>query len=136
MKGQVFKLFVLLSGLSFSQSNPVSWSINDSNDTIAITATIESGWKIYASDLDPTIGPVPTSIYTKTTSCLMDWVNPKSKKMFDDNFQAEVLYWNGTVSFYSKKRCEKEDQLIFEVEYMACNKETCLPPEVITLTSK
>ena len=135
MKGLVF-VFLLLSVLTYSQANPVSWSIDSNNDTVAITATIEPGWKIYASDLDPSIGPVPTSIFTKTSFCAMDWINPEPKKMFDNNFQAEVLYWNERVSFVSKERCNKEGELVFEVEYMACNKETCLPPALITLTSK
>jgi hypothetical protein len=136
MKGLVFVFFVFLSGLTYSQANPVSWSIDSNKDTVEITATIETGWKIYASGLDPSIGPVPTSIFIKTPSCAMDWINPEPKKMFDNNFQSEVLYWNETVSFVSKERCNKKGGLVFEVEYMACNKKTCLPPALITLTSK
>lgn len=137
MKFLVSILFLMIGGILIGQDTVVDWSMESVNDTIIVKANVKEGWRIYASDLDPSIGPVPTTFYSKSDSCSTgQWIEPKSKEKFDETFQAQVSYWSGDLIFKNYSECKTDQTFIIDVEYMACNHETCLPPEVITLKSK
>lgn len=137
MKLPVLGLLVLITSVLFGQDQVVEWDMSTSNDTIIIKANIQEGWRIYASDLDPSIGPIPTTIYQKSDTCsTSSWETPPTKEKFDETFQAQVTYWSGNILFRNYSYCKTDKPYIIEVEYMACNHETCLPPTVITLETK
>jgi thiol:disulfide interchange protein DsbD len=119
--------------------DPVRWNIvpeaaQADEITLAFTAVIERGWHLYDADL-PAGGPISTSVSFENIrgavplGKLTASVAPVAK--FDDMFDMELRWFDGTVTFHQKLRIT--DPAIFrlegEIEYMACDDERCLPPE-------
>lgn len=126
-------VFLLLSFLGFSQNDIVSWKLSETQGSIELKFEIKEGWRIYAHTVDSELGPVPTNVFMKTASCNdLNWIYPTPKNKFDESFQAEVEYWNGSGIIKSKLNCSTRNMVI-EVEYMACNNQICLPPSVVEL---
>ena len=53
-------------GIPASETSPVSWvfsadQLNDTDYRINMTGTLSEGWITYSKDVDPTIGPIPTT---------------------------------------------------------------------------
>jgi thiol:disulfide interchange protein DsbD len=118
---------------------PVRWKINpDSSGTsekaIVFTATMDAGWHLYDMDL-PEGGPVSTSFTFETLEGAeligkpVASVTPVS--VYDELFDMNLRWFGGTVSFTQKFKVTdaKRFKIAGEVEFMACNDETCLPPE-------
>ncbi|MDR1403644.1 MAG: thioredoxin family protein [Tannerellaceae bacterium] len=118
---------------------PVKWKINlddsgASEKAIVFTATMDSGWHLYDMDL-PEGGPVSTSFTFETlkgaelTGKPVASVAPVS--VYDELFDMNLRWFGGKVSFTQKFKVTdaKQFKMAGEVEFMACNDETCLPPE-------
>ncbi|MDR1202531.1 MAG: thioredoxin family protein [Tannerellaceae bacterium] len=118
---------------------PVKWKINlDDSGTlekaIVFTATMDAGWHLYDTNL-PEGGPVSTSFTFETlkgTELIgkpIASVTPTS--VYDELFDMNLRWFGGKVSFTQKFKVTdaKEFQIAGEIEFMACNDETCLPPE-------
>jgi Thiol:disulfide interchange protein len=123
---------------------PVEWEIKlIKSDTpepeISFAATLKKGWHLYDVNL-PEGGPVSTSftfesiqgaelVGTPTPS-----VDPTT--MYDDVFAMNVRWFSDAVTFTQKLKVTnvKNFKIEGEVEFMACNDETCLPPERIPFT--
>jgi hypothetical protein len=138
-------LFIIAAGLClalqvFSQS-PVSWTfttkkIDKKTYEVHIEAVIASSWKIYSQET-PEGGPVPTTFnFTKNPLFLTDGT-PKEvgtlKKMHEDVFDVDVMYYKEKVEFIQLVRLKKaaKTKLSGSLQYMACNDTQCLPPATV-----
>jgi len=118
---------------------PVKWKIKleDSGKPekeIVFTAVADKGWHLYDMNL-PAGGPVSTSITYETmkgaelVGKVVPSVAPTS--VYDELFAMNLRWYSGTVTFTQKIKVTdaKAFKLAGELEFMACNDETCLPPE-------
>lgn len=135
---------VLLSAALFVSAQPgppVSWSfaskaLADGTAEVLLTATMEEGWHIYATVLESELGPLPTAVrFTPSEAYEVqgDLVEPMPVQVFDPNFEMQVQYHSGTVSFVQQVKPKGTGQVEVsgEVEYMVCNDRTCLPPKSV-----
>jgi thiol:disulfide interchange protein DsbD len=130
---------LLVTAFSFAQrQNPVSWNyeaIKKSADTyeIVLTATVEEPWHIYSQNTGKG-GPIPTAVVFKPNPLVTK--NGKVKelgkleKVFDKNFNTDVLYFSDKVKFIQlvKVKGGIKTNLSGTVEYMVCDESQCLPP--------
>lgn len=130
---------LLVTAFSFAQrQNPVSWNyeaIKKSADTyeIVLTATVEEPWHIYSQNTGKN-GPIPTAVVFKPNPLVTK--NGKVKelgkleKVFDKNFNTDVLYFSDRVKFVQlvKVKGGIKTNLSGTVEYMVCDESQCLPP--------
>lgn len=122
---------------------PVKWKIklNDNNGSpekeIVFTAAIDKGWHLYDMNL-PEGGPVSTSFTFETLKGAELVGQPTSSikptTVYDELFSMNLRWYPGTVSFTQKLKVTDAAKFKVdgEVEFMACNDETCLPPERIS----
>lgn len=120
---------------------PVKWDIKliDSESAekeIKFTAKADKGWHLYDMNL-PEGGPVSTSFSFEKKQGVELIGSPTPsvapQKVFDEMFNMELRWYGGTVTFTQKIKVSdlKKFKLSGEVEFMACNDETCLPPDRI-----
>ena len=121
---------------------PVKWKIklDDKNGSpekeIVLTATADNGWHLYDMNL-PEGGPVSTSFTFETLNGAELVGEPvpsiKPTTVYDEQFAMDLRWYPGTVSFVQKIKISDPDKFKAEgeVEFMACNDETCLPPDQI-----
>ncbi len=119
--------------------DPVKWDIRlDDPGTpekaILFTATMDAGWHLYDMDL-PEGGPVSTSFDFETLTGVELVGKVKASvapvTVYDDLFEMELRWFGGTVTFSQQIKVTDpaKFKLAGEVVFMACNDETCLPPE-------
>lgn len=137
----VLSLIVLMAQAQIL--TPVTWEIrlDDKNGAtekeIIFTATCEKGWHLYDMNL-PEGGPVSTSFTfeTLTGAKLIGEPTPSVKPttVYDEQFAMDLRWYAGSVSFTQKFQVTdaKKFKMEGEVEFMACNDETCLPPDRIS----
>lgn len=124
--------------------NPVKWTvaskkINSKEAVVFVKATIQNGWHIYAQNV-PDGGPVPTSFTFKTSKdfSLAGATTPttKAKSKFEDVFKMNVPYFNQEVVFQQKIKLNSKNATTVSgtVEFMACDKTQCLPPDEYAFT--
>ena len=121
---------------------PVKWKIklDDKGGApekeIVFTATADKGWHLYDMNL-PEGGPVSTSFTFETLNGaeLIGQSVPSVKPttVYDEQFAMNLRWYPGTVSFTQKLKVTDPAKFKAEgeVEFMACNDETCLPPDQI-----
>ena len=121
---------------------PVKWKIklDDKGGApekeIVFTATADKGWHLYDMNL-PEGGPVSTSFTFETLNGAELIGQPvpsvKPTTVYDEQFAMNLRWYPGTVSFIQKLKVTDpaKFQVEGEVEFMACNDETCLPPDQI-----
>ena len=118
---------------------PVKWKIKleDSGKpekAIVFTAVAERGWHLYDMNL-PAGGPVSTSITFETLKGAELVGKPVASvaptSVYDELFAMNLRWYSGTVAFTQniKVTDAKAFKVSGELEFMACNDETCLPPE-------
>ena len=139
----VLSLIVLMAQAQIL--TPVTWEIrlDDKNGAtekeIIFTATCEKGWHLYDMNL-PEGGPVSTSFTfeTLTGAKLIGEPTPSVKPttVYDEQFAMDLRWYAGSVSFTQKFQVTdaKKFKMEGEVEFMACNDETCLPPDRVSFT--
>jgi thiol:disulfide interchange protein DsbD len=130
---------LLVTAFSFAQrQNPVSWNyeaIKKSADTyeIVLTATVEEPWHIYSQNTGKG-GPIPTAVVFKPNPLVTKTGKVKElgklEKVFDKNFNTDVLYFSDKVKFVQlvKVKGGIKTNLSGTVEYMVCDESQCLPP--------
>ncbi|PNE29446.1 thiol:disulfide interchange protein [Tannerella sp. oral taxon 808] len=137
-----FGLLMLIAASVQAQIlTPVKWKINledseEAEKNLTFTATINRGWHVYDMNL-PKGGPISTSIkYEKLKGAELVGKPTASVKPTVTRDEAsypgiELRWYSGTVTFTQKIRVTdpKAFKLVGEVEFMACNDESCLPPE-------
>ena len=121
---------------------PVKWKIklDDKGGApekeIVFTATADKGWHLYDMNL-PDGGPVSTSFTFETLNGAELIGQPvpsvKPTTVYDEQFAMNLRWYPGTVSFIQKLKVTDPAKFKVEgeVEFMACNDETCLPPDQI-----
>ncbi len=122
---------------------PVKWSVaqkklNAKEGVVFIKATIQSGWNIYSQNV-PEGGPIPTSFTFKPSK---DYVlygktaEPKPKTKYEDVFKMNVPYFTQEVIFQQKVKLNtnKPTTVSGTVEWQACDKTQCLPPDEYNFT--
>lgn len=139
----VLSLIVLMAQAQIL--TPVTWEIRLDNKNgatekeIIFTATCEKGWHLYDMNL-PEGGPVSTSFTfeTLTGAKLIGEPTPSVKPttVYDEQFAMDLRWYAGSVSFTQKFQVTdaKKFKMEGEVEFMACNDETCLPPDRVSFT--
>ncbi len=132
-------LFVIAT-TSFAQvkEQPIKWRFNAvkksaGNYTVSCTADLIAPWHIY-SQFTPEGGPLPTRISFSSNPLLTIsggiTEEGKQKTVHDKNFDVDVKYFSGQVSFVHavKVKANVKTNLRGTVEYMICNDNKCLPP--------
>lgn len=121
---------------------PVKWKIklDDKGGApekeIVFTATADKGWHLYDMNL-PEGGPVSTSFTFETLNGAELIGQPvpsvKPTTVYDEQFAMNLRWYPGTVSFIQELKVTDPAKFKVEgeVEFMACNDETCLPPDQI-----
>lgn len=134
-----FCLFAIMGTALGQIQNPVSWNYEakkKSADTyeITLTANVEHPWHIYSQNTGKD-GPVPTKISYKNNplvtvpkGCAKEI--GKLEKIFDKNFNTEVLFYSDKVQFVQTVKVKGgiKTNLNGTVEYMVCDDNKCLPP--------
>ncbi len=133
--------FSFLSTWAFGQEK-IQWSFEyvAFPSSIQISAKIENGWHLYALDLDPSIGPVPTQIVLEKNK-LANEIHPFeattiAKKSYDANFGAEVSYYEQEFQVNNRIFVKKPTTVKGEVTYMLCDDKRCLPPQTVPFEIK
>jgi thiol:disulfide interchange protein len=124
--------------------DPVTWNFQtkefeDNVFELIATATIQSGWHIYAltvSDDPNTIGPIPTTFTfsdSKDCTALGKMREGKFITHFDPNFEMDLNYFENNARF--TRRFKRTNALAFQltgrVEFMACDDERCIFPDPV-----
>ena len=135
-----------------AESGPVHWKLaaKETNAaagsgpqvTALVTASIESGWHLYALDQGQG-GPVPTSITIPPDQIFElagEIQQPQPLMKFDTNFNLPVRYFEGNVTFTVPLRVKAKPTgsltaVKVRVAYQICNDQTCLPPTSLDLTA-
>lgn len=148
MKKVIFSVLAVMTGLvAFAQrQNPVSWDFEAKKKSagvyeIILTANVEHPWHIYSQNTGKG-GPVPTSIVFKPNPLVSKQGSAKEvgklEKVFDKNFNTNVLYFSDKVQFIQtvKVKGNIKTNLSGTVEYMVCDDSQCLPPAKKTFDLK
>ena len=131
----------LLPILSTAQDdmNPVRWSSAIESDSAGVyrlvfTADIQLPWHMY--DLGPYEGgPNPTT-FTFSENPAVELLGEMQQlstptRVFDPMFEMEIGYFSGVAQFARSVRLKNPDEgttLHVNVEWMACDDQSCLPP--------
>lgn len=138
-------VWLLLPLATFAQlrKDPTSWSASLPKQTIKvgdvvtvqIQAVISGDWHIYSNDLNPDIGPLPTTFKFSASDGLQrvgDPVPVGVEEKYEDVWKAKIRQFSDKAVFLQKVKVLKPNA-VFEgtVEYMACSSKdgTCLPPK-------
>jgi hypothetical protein len=138
---QLFVFFSFLSTWAFGQER-IQWSFEylPYPASLQISAKIENGWHLYALDLDPSIGPVPTQIVLKKNKAVQILngfeVATKAKQSYDPNFGAEVSYFENSFEARNRIKVKKQTMVKGELTYMLCDDKRCLPPQTLPFEIK
>jgi thiol:disulfide interchange protein DsbD len=133
--------FSFLSTWAFGQEK-IQWSFDylAFPSSIQISAKIENGWHLYALDLDPNIGPVPTEIVLEKNKLVNEIhafeVTTLAKKSYDANFGAEVSYYEQEFLANNRIFVKKPTTVKGELTYMLCDDKRCLPPQTVPFEIK
>ena len=143
MRRNFIFISLLLLGVSLSGQiqDRVKWSfeLNDlpsAEKELIFKAVIDKGWHIYDMNL-PKTGPISTSIIFETIQGAMLTGDPESSvppaEALDKTFNMTLRWYSNEVSFIQKIKLSdvKKFKVTGEVEFMACNDETCLAPKRI-----
>ncbi len=109
---------------------PVSWTLKTNNLTdstveLSLTATIERGWHLYATEL-PADGPRPTTFTLIGAEALTPMqANKEVITTYDESFSMDLSYYEDKVTF--QQTVFLQGKATIEVNYMVCNDENCLP---------
>ena len=120
---------------------PVTWKIHlddtgASEKSIVFTATADKGWHLYDMNL-PEGGPISTSFTFETLTGAELIGTPTASvaptTVYDEQFAMNLRWYPGTVSFTQKFKVTDAAKFKMEgqIEFMACNDVTCLPPDQI-----
>ena len=124
---------------------PVKWKIKlddkqgAAEKELLFTATADKGWHLYDMNL-PEGGPISTSFTFETLKGAELLGTPTASvtptTVFDEQFQMNLRWYAGSVTFTQKLKVTDAAKFKVEgeVEFMACNDETCLPPDQVSFT--
>jgi len=139
---RIFLFFITFFGFMINLHgqifDPVSWTFSWKNITkneyeLQFTAQIDEGWNIYSQYLESDDGPIRTGIiWDKGTHyTLIGKASEEGNiyKGYDDIFGMNVIKLSGKIILKQKiKVSDVSKPITGFVEYLACDKERCLPP--------
>ncbi len=129
----LYLLIMLAATVQAQIYEPVQWSaktvvLTDSTAQVSLTATIEAGWHLYATEL-PEGGPRPTTFTLTGTQALTPMVADRQAiTTYDENFMMDLAFYEGKVTFTQEVLVQ--DKASIEVSYMVCDDVNCLPPTI------
>lgn len=121
---------------------PVKWSvgskkIDNEKAVVFIKASIENGWHIYGMQV-PKGGPIATNFDFKKSNDFTltgKTLEPKPQSKYEDIFKMTVPYHSKEVVFQQHVKLNKgKANVSGTVEFMACDKNQCLPPDEYNFT--
>lgn len=137
---------VMLTLCAYAQTeNPVAWTMSmkmtgATEGVLTIRASMDPGWHLYGTQL-PEGGPQATTIALSATKGVefIGKLTPSvaPTKVNDPMFGMMLNWWAKPVDFTCKvsvKKAPKNWKIIANIENMACNDETCMPPSTTELT--
>lgn len=120
---------------------PASWAfssvdLGDGIYEVQMACTLDEGWHVYSQHLDGDEGPLPTRfdfVIPDGYTLDGDVVEETPKVEYDPNFMMELAYFEGTPTFTQRINTNGADlqSITASVDFMICNEEMCLPPELI-----
>jgi thiol:disulfide interchange protein DsbD len=132
--------FLLFPIASFGQiEKPVTWKFlaeeRNGETYIVAKATIQKGWHVYSQKV-PNDGPLPTTfslIKGKEFSPQGKVLESKPIEKMDNVFGAVIRYFEDKAEFYQKIKLNSDKDFVVKgsIEFMACNDNSCLPPDLI-----
>lgn len=133
---------VLCTTAAAAQDNPAKWSagvkhLGGADYRVTLTARIDNGWHIY--DLGPyEAGPSPTVVTFKAEGAEIEGgmeVLDKAHRYYDDIFMTEIGTFEKRARFAQNVRLTADKATVtMDVEWMACNDQSCVAAENKTLT--
>lgn len=111
---------------------------NDDGTIDLITrAKIDQGWKLYAQETAEDMGPVPTTFsynLPEGVELIGTTKEPEAPFIYDDVFEMNIKSFKKEAVFTQKVKISTAiSSLSGEVEFMTCDDERCLPPEIKAL---
>ena len=134
MKRFILSLPLLLVAFLINAADAVSWSyklVGDNTDkpALEITAKVTPGYHLYAMD-NPPGGSNPLEMYFDVKGCKLNGkpvANKKYTKEFDDVFEVDQHFYDGTVVFTQKLTpTDKNYTVNLEIKGQACNDSGCV----------
>ena len=140
----VLSLLLLGVGVYGQIIDPVKWTIelNDlpsAEKEVVFKASMEKGWHIFDLNL-PEGGPIATSIKINVIQGAELLGKPEASRkpieQFEKLFDMTIRWYANSVSFVQKIKVNDfaKFKLSGEVNFQACNDETCLMPTTITFS--
>lgn len=126
---------------SQQMEDPISWDAklekqNDSIYDIVFTATLEKGWHLYSQEVGDD-GPIPTSFVFQNTSddtyeLVGETWEPDVPPIYDEVFGMDIKFFKDEAEFVQTIKVFDPSTIIeAEVNFMVCNDELCLPPDLV-----
>ncbi|MDX1651712.1 MAG: protein-disulfide reductase DsbD N-terminal domain-containing protein [Brumimicrobium sp.] len=130
---KMISIFLLIL-LSQFVSGQIEWEISYHSDQnqLIIHGDLEPGWHIYSLHMDENAGPIPTTIdFIKGSELLNGRVRePQPIEIYDEDFGSDVAFFEDEVIFIQNIREGAKGEISFEIVYMLCNEQGCLPPRL------
>lgn len=124
--------------------DPVSWSfstkdLGNGEQLISFDAQIDEGWHLYSQNI-PEGGPLPT-VFRFAEGQDHELIGKVEEvgelhEEYDPNFMMDLSFFSGKVSFQQKIKSGSDSQFKGELEFMVCDDEKCLPPEIVEFSIK
>lgn len=142
-------LLVCLTATAQIRKDPTNWSavVDKQPATVGaivnvkIQVSINDGWHMYSNDLDPTIGPVPTTIKIASSDAfsLAGKATPVGvEEVFEDVWGAKVRQFKNKAVFIQKVKLLKPTATFAgTAEYQVCSDKdgVCLPPAEVEFST-
>src|SRR5919199_4276162 len=135
-------LLVSFAAVAQPHKDPTTWSAKVVKQpaqigdvvTVRIEVTIANGWHMYSNDLDPNIGPVPTTLKFPNSDAfsLVGKATPKGvEEVYEEVWGAKVRQFKNKAVFEQKiKVLKPTGSFSGSAEYQVCSDKDgiCLPP--------
>ena len=134
MKRLLFSLSLLLICICAAAADAVNWTgalVDDNTDhpSVKITAKVNPGYHLYSVD-NPAGGSMPLKFYFDVKGCKTVGkpnANKNYKKEYDDIFEVDQHFYDGTVVFTQKLQPTSKDYSVnVEIQGQACNDTGCV----------
>ncbi len=124
---------------------PVTWTssyeeLGDGQYRLAFKADIESGWTLYAKDVDPTVGPQPTTLLLNegphfTWDGTVEESGKKIKEGYDNLFDANLKKITEGPAIYAVTITVDDfsEPVQGELSFMTCDDSQCLPLDYLDI---
>ncbi len=137
----ILLLHAVLVGVSAQFESHINWNfslkpLEDKKVEIICTAMLDEGWHVYSSVLPENTAEATDIVIEKNDNYVVKETvieHGIPKKHFDESFDAELAWFDGSATFSKIVQLNTDDEVIIKgyVYSMVCNDETCMPPEEV-----